>query len=430
MYNTKLSSRLLFRLLRSILLLCLYSQISIAGSTEPHYFDLALNEDTAISITQFGDTGDRILWIPSEYGINKEKHYGLLNTLAELKHEVWLADLHESYFMPPGRSSYTEVSLDDAATLIEKSLPEGRRKLFIVTTGRGAALTLLAINRWLETSKGKDKFAGIIMIHPNFQADTPTPGTAMEYLPIVDTTQLPIFIIQPEKSNKYWYLNGLVTRLTDSGSQVYTKVIPQVSDGYHARPDASDAENKIAKKLPGQISSAIHLLAKTKVTTQKQPIQNKPWKVTAVPELLQPYPGNSRAPALVLRDVNGKEHNIQNHLGKVLVLNFWATWCPPCVEEIPSLGRLQKAFSKEDLIVLSVDIGENKNDVETFLKQVPADFPVLLNPDGSTVKQWKIIAFPTTFIIDRQGDIRLAYFGGLVWDNPDVIKQLQAVVRN
>ena len=420
---------LLFRNL-AIILLCFASiQSSFADDTEAKNFELLLSEDAAVSIMQFGDDGDRVLWIPSEYGINKDKHYDLLNSLASLKHEVWLAEIHESYFIPSGRSSYTKIPVDDIATLIEKSLPEGQRKLFIVSTGRGAVLSLLAINSWQARTGGTKNFGGIIMIHPNFQADTPAPGTAMKYLPAVDSAQLPIFIIQPEKSNKYWYLDGLVNRLTDSGSRVFTQIIEQASDGYHARPDTSEAEKQLAKKLPGLISSATQLLSQTKVSTKKQHSTSKTWKVTAIAESLQEYPNNPAAPPLALQDTNGKRYQLQDYRGKVVVLNFWATWCPPCVDEIPSLGRLQNAFSKDELLVLSVDIGESRKEVETFLRQVPADFPVLLNPDGSTVKQWKIIAFPTTFVIDKKGNIKLAYFGGMEWDNARVVKQLQAVVE-
>ena len=93
------------------------------------------------------------------------------------------------------------------------------------------------------------------------------------------------------------------------------------------------------------------------------------------------------------------------------------------------LAVCKNAFAKEDLVVLSVDIGESKQEVETFLKKVPAGFPVLLNPDGSTVKPWKVIAFPTTFVIDRDSKIQLAYFGGLKWDNPDVVARLQELVK-
>lgn len=404
-------------------------QNSFAANVEAEHFDLQLNDDTEISITKFGKDGDRVLWIPSEYGVNKNKHYSILRSLAALQHEVWLAELHESYFIPAGRSSYTKIPVDDISRLIEKSMPEDNRKLFIVSTGRAAVLSVLALNKWQAKTGGNKNFGGIVMIHPSFQADTPTPGTAMEYLPLVDATQLPIFIIQPKKSNKYWYLNALVSRLSDSGSKVYTQIIEQASDGYHVRPETSNAEIQMAKMLPEHIARAILLLSKTEVEVQQQHRQDKVWKVSSIAETLQPYPGSTRAQPLELDDIDGNSHSLEDYRGKIVVLNFWATWCPPCVEEIPSLGRLQQAFSDEDLVVLSVDIGESRKEVDAFLQQVPADFPVLLNPDGTTVKQWKIIAFPTTFVIDRGGFIKLAYFGGLEWDHPDVVQQLQGLVK-
>ncbi len=409
-------------------------QLSFAGSIEseiiePKTFDLELSSDTSISISQFGEKGDRILWIPSEHGIHKERHYDLLGSVSALQYEVWLAEPHESYFIPAGRSSYTKVPVSDIAKLIQKSIPEDNRKLFIVASGRGAVLSLLALNHWQNETGGNEKFAGIVMLHPNFQATTPAPGTAIEYLSIVDSTQLPIFIIQPEKSNKYWYLQDLVKKLSDGGSQVYTQVIKQVGDGYHARPDANRLEKQKAKALPAHLSRAIKLLAKTEVSVQKKNNRSiEPWKVTTIADSLQPYPENIAAPAFTLQDVKENSYELIDYRGKVVVLNFWATWCPPCVKEIPSLGRLQKAFSKNELVVLSVDVGENKKEVEKFLNRIPADFPVLLDPDGSTVKQWKIAAFPTTFVIDPKGEIKLSYFGGLEWDAPDIVAQLRKLI--
>ncbi|MBT8133571.1 MAG: TlpA family protein disulfide reductase [Gammaproteobacteria bacterium] len=413
----------------TFLLFVICMQTSHAENTEVGHFELPLNEDTDVSITKFGNGGDRILWIPSEYGIRKQKHYSILESLAALKHEVWLAELHDSYFIPAGRSSYTEIPVDDISSLIENSLPDDKRKLFIVSTGRAAVLSAMALNQWQSETGGSERFGGIVMIHPNFQADTPEPGTAMQYLPIIDDVQLPIFIIQPKLSNKYWYLDTLVSRLSEAGSTAYTQIIEGASDGYHVRPGTSISEKQMAKQLPEMIARATRLLSRTKVAVQQKSSAARPWKVSSIAESLQPYPGNTLAHSIELTDTDDAGHRLHDYRGKVVVLNFWATWCPPCVEEIPSLGRLQRAFSNDDLVVLSIDIGESREDVESFLQKIPADFPVLLDPDGSTVKQWKIIAFPTTFIIDRKGIIKLAYFGGLEWDKPDVIRQLQELVN-
>ena len=79
---------------------------------------------------------------------------------------------------------------------------------------------------------------------------------------------------------------------------------------------------------------------------------------------------------------------------------------------------------------MSVDVGESKKEIEAFLTQIPADFPVLLDPDGSIFKRWKVTAFPTTFVINKNGLIELSYYGGLEWDKTEVIKQLEALVQD
>ena len=106
---------MLHRSLLVFFLLITFTNYSSASQAEAKDFDLTLSSDTAVTITKFGDTGNRILWIPSEHGINKIRHYQLTGSLSEQHHEVWLAELHESYFSPPGRSSYTEIPVDDIA---------------------------------------------------------------------------------------------------------------------------------------------------------------------------------------------------------------------------------------------------------------------------------------------------------------------------
>ena len=413
-------------LLFALLSICVLTE-SIA---EPIQTEITLESDNDISISQAGGTGDRVLWIPSEFGLNRERHDWMIEKLANLGHEVWLAELHTSYFLSPGRTSYTEVPVEDIADLIIKSLPEDERKLFIVTASRGAALTLIALNELKRNKVDHDKIAGLVLIHPNFQANTPVPGADIEYLSVVDTTQMPIYMIQPDKSNRYWYMEGLIERLSDAGSLVYAQVITDVSDGYHARPDSTEAERRKSKELPTHIARAIRILDKTHVPPgQNISDSDFEWEMTGLSGKLERYPNPSAAPELKLIDTDDTVHDLASYKGRVVVLNFWTTWCPPCVEEIPSLGRLQDAFSKDELVVLSVDIGEKQEDIDRFLSRIPADFPVLIDSEGDTVKQWKIIAFPTTFVIDREGIIRLAYYGGLEWDTPEVIQQLQSLLN-
>lgn len=142
---------------------------------------------------------------------------------------------------------------------------------------------------------------------------------------------------------------------------------------------------------------------------------------------LEQYPPGKPAPPLRLRDTTGKVHDLRHYRGKTVLVNFWATWCPPCITEIPSLGRLQQRFSKEQFVVLSVDVEEKEQTVREFLSHTPAAYPVLLDPQGQTIDSWSLFAFPATYLIDAKGHLRLAYFGGREWDNEETLQQLQSV---
>lgn len=271
------------------------------------------------------------------------------------------------------------------------------------------------------------------MLHPNLIAGIPEPGKPDEWLPIATQTQTLLFVVQPEKSGRRWYLGELLDTLETGGSRVYATLIKGAGDGYLTRPERSAAEIKQADAFPVLLRHALNILSKTEGKTSTVTAQTplpKPSTPSAeaqasVPKTgLQPFPGEKRAPELRLTATDGNTYDLKDYRGKVVLLNFWATWCPPCVEEIPSLGRLQQRFSPDDFSVVSVDIGETAMDVEAFLKIVKADYPVLLDSQGSAVKTWGLRAFPTTFVLDRDGYVRLGYFGGLTWDDDSVITTL------
>jgi len=92
--------------------------------------------------------------------------------------------------------------------------------------------------------------------------------------------------------------------------------------------------------------------------------------------------GNESAPSLVLADIRGVEHSLEQYSGKVVVVNFWATWCPPCVEELPSLENAWQRYRQQGLVVLAVS-GEESDVVTSFLERLPSDitFPVLIDGD-------------------------------------------------
>ena len=142
---------------------------------------------------------------------------------------------------------------------------------------------------------------------------------------------------------------------------------------------------------------------------------------------LKPWSGGATTPPLALRDLQGREHRLADYSGKVVLLNFWATWCEPCREEMPSMQRLQDKLAGKPFAVIAVNFGEGAPRVNEFLKKVPVRFTVLLDRDTSTATAWKVKVLPTTLVLDPQQRIRYSVVGDLEWDSQsveDTIKKL------
>ena len=132
-------------------------------------------------------------------------------------------------------------------------------------------------------------------------------------------------------------------------------------------------------------------------------------------------------PSLALRDLQGKEHKLADYRGKVVVINFWATWCDPCREEMPSMQRLLDKLAGKPFAILAVDFGEGAPRINEFLKKVSVRFTVLLDRDTSAATAWKVKVLPTTLVLDPQQRIRYSVTGDLEWDSQsveDTIKKL------
>lgn len=133
-------------------------------------------------------------------------------------------------------------------------------------------------------------------------------------------------------------------------------------------------------------------------------------------DALAPVPGLPAAPALILADLDDRIIDLAELRGRVVLVNFWATWCPPCRKEFPSLGRLQKLFKPTDLAVLAVNVGEEADVAFSFAGST--NFPVLLDKGGGVMKRWPVKGLPTTFIVDRSGRLALRAVGGRDFDDP------------
>ena len=134
------------------------------------------------------------------------------------------------------------------------------------------------------------------------------------------------------------------------------------------------------------------------------------------------------APGLALADVDGRPLSLDEFRGEVVLLSFWATWCPPCVEELPSMNRLRARLYERGLRVVGVDVGETAAQMRAFLKRVDVAFPNLLDVEASAAARWNVHAFPTSFVIDRDGRIRYGIVGALDWERAENMGPIEALL--
>lgn len=107
--------------------------------------------------------------------------------------------------------------------------------------------------------------------------------------------------------------------------------------------------------------------------------------------------------------------------GQVLVLNFWATWCPPCLEELPSLMSMQERTRAKGVVVLGISIDVDDNAYHRFLQQRNVNFLTVRDPDQKVASMYGTSGWPETYVIDRQGKLRRKFVGPVDWNSPDVV---------
>lgn len=134
--------------------------------------------------------------------------------------------------------------------------------------------------------------------------------------------------------------------------------------------------------------------------------------------------GKPLAPDFSLVDIDDKQHRLSFYRGKVVIVNFWATWCPPCRFELPSMEALWQELKKEDVVMLAINIGEDADTIFTFTTDYPVTFPLLMDRDSSVIKQYPVLGIPTSFIIDPQGRIIYRAVGTREWNDEKIIKQI------
>ncbi|HEU0199783.1 MAG TPA: TlpA disulfide reductase family protein [Burkholderiaceae bacterium] len=143
---------------------------------------------------------------------------------------------------------------------------------------------------------------------------------------------------------------------------------------------------------------------------------------------LQPWTGPAAAPPIALNTLDGRPLSLADLKGRVVIVNFWATWCEPCIEEMPSLERLRARLAGQPFEILAVNYQEGPPRIRAFLQKVPVTFPIVRDTDGAVARAWQARVFPRSFIVDAAGKIRYSLTGSADWDTPAIEAAVRALL--
>ena len=152
-----------------------------------------------------------------------------------------------------------------------------------------------------------------------------------------------------------------------------------------------------------------------------------PFFASAQTKPLKPWTGGS-TPLLELTDLDGKVHKLSDYRGKAVLINFWATWCAPCREEMPSIERLRGLMQGKPFVILAVNVGESGEAARAFAEKLPVTFTILLDRDTRTTRAWSARVLPATYILGPDGNIRYSHLGELDWSSKEVTTKIQALL--
>jgi thiol-disulfide isomerase/thioredoxin len=388
--------------------------------------------DEEMSLTRYVAEGDTlVLWIAPAFGTS-ERVTQVASELAAAGIEVWHVDLAENLFLPGSTSTMRALDGRYIAGLVAHAGASTGKQVTLLSRSYGALPVLRGARQWQLRRQAGDasgaELSGAILFSPELYSEIPPLGLPPVFDPIVDATTIPLMLYQGERRNNRWQFGELVTRLRAGGAQVYTRILPGVTGLFH-EDDTAPQTLATWRGIAPELARVIRLLESTGTPLVAGELAPSPPESGAALDIsLQPFTGDPVPPPLDLPDVTGRQVRYDDYRGKVTVVNFWASWCGPCVEEIPALNRLRERMRDSAFELVSVDYAEDRARVKAFLEQVKVDFPVLLDSDGSTAARWGVLVFPSTFVIGPDGRVVYGVNGAIQWDSDEVVGTLRKLL--
>ncbi|MFW2374249.1 MAG: redoxin domain-containing protein [Gammaproteobacteria bacterium] len=381
--------------------------------------------DQEFSIDHYPAEGKHlVLWLSSGFETSEVE----LNTAQRLSQagvEVWYVDLVNNLFLTRDAKTMRSFRGEYVAELIVMAHQRTGKRVTVIGRAYGAIPALYGAHKWQTLDKpSSDYLNGAILFSPELIQTVPALGQTAEYMPVVSASSLPIMVFQSAKRGNRWQLNELVRELQKNNPNVFVKIFKDVTSVFSDR-DTSLQTLQVRQALVHDLISSINLLERFVTPQQALPLKKiKPAQTRGLDISLKKYTANPQPAQLDLLDARGKRLVRKDYRGKVTVVNFWASWCAPCIEEIPSLNNLLIKMKDRPFELISVNYAEDAYKVSLFLQQVKVNFPVLLDKEGKVSAEWNVLVFPSTFVIGPDGMIHYGVNGAIHWDSPEVVKQL------
>ncbi len=390
--------------------------------------DIIDDDGNDISIQVYPADGDLLLIILVDHVDKRDMFENMLNSVQQAGIEIWRSDLIRDYFLPRTSESERTLAGDGVKALLDAAHQDTGKTIILAAYDRLPLALLRGVNLWQQSFQGKSQLSGAILFYPNLFGPAPVAGETPVIDPVIAGTNIPLVIYQPDTGAQRWRLNDIMQALWQAGSPATAYLVPQVRDWYFMGGKSHGTGDKLAtQRLPGEIKTFARLMngfSKPASALQAPAASSGGQHVMELVKLSRPL----QAPDFALETFNHNKIALENYKNTVTLVNFWASWCGPCVEEIPSLNALAHRYNNNNFRIVSIDYRETRDEIAEFTSNIPVDFPVLMDTDGKTAFDWKVFSFPSSYLVDKHGMVRYSANRAIDWNTESVWQTIDQLI--
>lgn len=390
-------------------------------------FEIADAQDNEIHVQVYPADGDQlIIWLV-DHDDERDMFEDMLKAVNHSGFEIWRLDLLEDYFLPRSSENQRTLPGDGVAAVLAYAHEHTGKNIMIAAYDRMPLTLLRGIHQWQKSGQAS-RLSGAVLFYPILFGPAPVAGEDPVIDPVVSLTNVPVVIYQPDAGSQRWRLNEVMEAFWEGGSPAHAYLVPEVRDWFFMGDfEHGKGDKKATARIPAELHAFSKLMTAYPKPQASQRTAHSDFMKADVKELVK-FRQKKPVAGFELEDLDNRLVKWQDYKGKVTLVNFWATWCPPCVEEVPSLNALAARYTDSDFEVVSIDFRETPQQLRLFAEKIPVDFPVLFDLDGKVSKAWKVFSFPSSFVVDKQGFIRFSANRAIDWNTEEIWKMVDALL--